>query len=371
MRTISKISWARTQLLLDAPFFGSLALRLVIIEDDSMETAYTDGVVLAVNPEFAESLSKRATVGLVAHEVMHLACLHHTRRDERDPLRWNIACDLAINPILEETGFKLPDGKLVHPIYTGHSAEWIYDRLPAKMKELDGWPSDPAGDGEVRDAPVNTEAAFKQVSAHWRVNIAQAAQQARAAGNLPRAIRRHVKNMLDPVVDWQEYLRLFIERVSRNNYSWLPPARRYLAYGLCLPGLNSRELGRLVIALDTSGSIDALTLDHFAVEVSSILEEYDTEVDILYCDNQVQCHEHVTRQDLPLGLDLIGGGGTDFRPVFEWVENEGVDPACLVYLTDLECSLYPEIAPDYPVLWVQWGRAQHSVPFGEVVLIDA
>ena len=72
---------------------------------------------------------------------------------------------------------------------------------------------------------------------------------------------------------------LLAERVSRNNYSWLPPARGYLAYGLCLPGLNSRELGRLVIALDTSGSIDALTLAHFAVEVSSILEEYDTEVD--------------------------------------------------------------------------------------------
>jgi predicted metal-dependent peptidase len=370
MRAISKLSWARTQLLRDAPFFGSLALRLVIIEDDSMDTAYTDGVVLAVNPEFAESLSKKAALGLVAHEAMHLACLHHTRRDGRDPARWNIACDLAINPILVESGFELPAGKLLSPYYTGHSIEWIYDRLPVREEDLKDMPTDLSGDGEVWDAPVNTAAALKQVSAHWRVNIAQAAQEARAAGNLPRAIRRHVKRMLDPVVDWQEYLRLFIERVARNNYNWLPPARRYLAYGLCLAGLNSRDLGRLVIALDTTGRIDAVTLDHFAVEISSILEEYDTEIDVLYCDSQVRCHEHITKQGFPFDLVPIGGDGKDFRPVFDWVEKEGVDPACLIYLTDLECDLYPDIAPDYPVLWVQWGRVRRSPPFGEVVLIE-
>ncbi len=371
MRTIHKISWARTQLLLDSPFFGSLALRLVIIEDNTMETAYTDGVVLAVNSEFAQSLSRKATMGLVAHEVMHLACLHHTRRDGREPVRWNIACDYAINQLLVEAGFELPEGMLLNSYYDGRSAEWIYERLPARPNDLENPPPDPGKTGEVRDAPVKTQDAFKQVAAHWRVNIAQAAQHAQSAGNLPKVIRRHVHKMLVPIVDWQAYLRLFIERVARNNYDWLPPSRRYLAYGLCLPSLHSRDLGRLVVALDTSGSIDSVTLDHFAAEVSSILEEYDTEIDVLYCDSQVQLHEHLSKEDLPLDMAPVGGGGTDFRPVFEWVAEQGVDPSCLIYLTDLECHHYPEVPPDYPVLWVQWGQVKREAPFGEVILIDA
>jgi predicted metal-dependent peptidase len=211
---------------------------------------------------------------------------------------------------------------------------------------------------------------MRQAEAQWRVSIAQAAQQAQAAGNLPEAIRRLVEETINPTVDWRAYLRLFIERTARNNYAWLPPNRRYLAYGLCLPGLHSRELDRVVVAVDTSGSIDDRTLSCFAAEVSSILEEYDTEIDVVYCDNRVRGSLRVSRQDLPLRLEPIGGGGTDFRPAFAWVAQEGIAPSCLVYLTDLECRRFPEPAPDYPVLWVQWGEAEYTPPFGEVVRIN-
>ena len=60
------------------------------------------------------------------------------------------------------------------------------------------------------------------------------------------------------------------------------------------------------------------------------------------------------RQDLPIVLCPKGGGGTDFRQVFQWVEQQGISPECLIYLTDLECSRFPE-EPFYPVLWARIG----------------
>lgn len=126
----------------------------------------------------------------------------------------------------------------------------------------------------------------------------------------------------------------------------------------------------MVVAVDTSGSIDDRALSCLAAEVSSVLEEYDTEIEVVYCDNRVRGSLRVSRQDLPLRLKPLGGGGTDFRPVFTWAAQEGLTPSCLVYLTDLECRRFQEPAPDYPVLWVQWGGAEQAPPFGEVVRIN-
>jgi predicted metal-dependent peptidase len=126
----AQLTRARTQLVLDHPFFGSLALRLRLIEDASAKTAYTDGVVIGYNPAFIGTLDLAQTKWLLAHEVMHVACMHHTRRESRDIDRWNVAADYAINGILEEAGFKTPEGFLLNPDFFGKSAEAIYVLLP-------------------------------------------------------------------------------------------------------------------------------------------------------------------------------------------------------------------------------------------------
>jgi predicted metal-dependent peptidase len=164
-------------------------------------------------------------------------------------------------------------------------------------------------------------------------------------------------------------LRHFVEQAAKNDYSWLSPSRRYLSQGLVLPGLYSKELGRIVVAVDTSGSIDTAALDQFAAEISNIFEQFHTEIFVIYCDTRVQGFQSFQRYDLPLKLNAVGGGGTDFRPVFEWV-NRGPVPCCLIYLTDLEYNRFPVHAPDYPVLWVQTGEWGRPVPFGEVVKLN-
>jgi predicted metal-dependent peptidase len=368
MNARDKLIKARTQLVLDQPFFGSLALRLILAEDEKAATAYTNGVVLGYNRAFIKDLSLEETKWLVAHEVMHLACLHHTRRANRDPCRWNVAADYAINGLLSEAGFKTPAGCLIDYRYNGKSAEAIYAMCtdPGQDKDRPGSDGHNNLPGEIRDAP-GSASDKKQTEAKCQVNVAQAAQQAKSIGNLPAGLSQLIEDILHPKLDWAVLLRHFVEQSTRNDYSWLPPSRRYLFQGIYLPSLNSKELGRIVIAVDTSGSIDTVALAQFSAEISAVLEQYDTMIDVVYCDTQIQGHEQIDRQALPLKLKPVGGGGTDFRPVFDWVERQGVQPCCVVYLTDLECNRFSEHAPDYPVLWVQTGQHGQSVPFGEIV----
>lgn len=357
---------ARSQLVLDAPFFGSLALRLALVEDAHTDTAYTDGQVLGYNPAFIAGLTMPHVKALVAHEVMHLACLHHTRRKNRHTAKWNIAADHAINGILVEAGFTLPEGALLDACYANRSAEFIYDQLPDPPDGQMGY----YGFGEVRDSPAPSGGDVKAVEAGWKVAITQAAQQAKAIGNVPGGVRRLVDSVVTATVDWRELLRLFIEKDARSDYAWLPPNRRWLSSGICMPGLHSKEPGQVVVAVDTSGSIDDQLLARFSVEVSGLLEDYDTTIHVIYCDTRVQGVQTFEHQDLPLKLNPQGGGGTNFRPVFDWVAEQNLEPCCLAYLTDLQCSRFPQSAPEYPVLWLCTEPNGREVPFGQVVEIN-
>nr|MBL0700358.1 hypothetical protein [Desulfobacterales bacterium] len=133
-----------------------------------------------------------------------------------------------------------------------------------------------------------------------------------------------------------------------------------------LPSLRSDDLPEVVIAVDTSGSISQVELDQFAAELSAILEFCAMTVHLLYCDMRVIRAETFQRQDLPISIAPGGGGGTDFRPAFEWVEQQNISPRCLIYLTDLECTRFPE-EPFYPVLWARIGSAGKQPPFGDVI----
>jgi predicted metal-dependent peptidase len=119
--------------------------------------------------------------------------------------------------------------------------------------------------------------------------------------------------------------------------------------------------------MDTSGSIGRKELSYFAAKLNSVLSEHDTTVHVVWCDTK--CHDGGTyeRQDMPIKLDPKGGGGTDFKPPFKWITDKGIDPACVIYLTDGECNSFPD-EPDFPVLWAIYGR-KRTVPWGEVIMI--
>ncbi len=230
---------------------------------------------------------------------------------------------------------------------------------------------DPGKAGEVRDAPPPEGGSAAgddpaEMENEIKIALARAAQQARAMGDLPAGLARLIDRILSPKLDWQSLLSRFINAAVRHDYAWTPPNRRYLHQGLYLPTMRSNDLPEVVVAVDTSGSVSPAELDQFAAELSAILEYGATTVHLLYCDMQVVRAETVQRQDLPLKLVPKGGGGTDFRPTFDWVAKQTVLPCCLIYLTDLECNRFPEM-PTYPVLWARIGDSNIQPPFGEVV----
>jgi predicted metal-dependent peptidase len=380
MTAAEKITKARAALVQSQPFFASLALKLALVEDATIKTMETDGVSLFYSPEWVDALPMPQAIGVVAHEVMHPACSHHTRRGARDPKLWNMAADYAINPLLLESGFELPPGLLVDQRFAGMGADEIYRILEGEQppEEPGGGgagpgSSDPGGCGGVRDAPagpgneVPSPADITAAEQEWIISVTQAAQAAKAQGNLPPHLQRLAEAARKPASDWRELLRRFVKATTAEDFTWTPPNRRYISAGLYLPSLRSEKLGAVAVVIDTSGSIDQEALALFADELTSILEEArPSAVHVIYCGNTVDRVDTVTPDELPLRLEAAGGGGTDFRPPFDWLDDQGIEPACLVYLTDLVCFRFPP-EPSFPVLWASTKRDR--APFGEIVAL--
>ena len=420
--TVQKLIRARVQLILMQPFFGTLCLRLKLITGD-LPTMATDGSRIVYNPAFVDQLKPAELEGTLAHEVMHCALGHQCRRGNRDPRVWNEAADFAINPILISNGFTLPAGALIHPAFANLSAEEIYARLlkkkaeggsgsnqgqqqtspgggtsinppaapdmpssdpksgtsshPAPQQEMMGelpepQPFRPGGFGEVVDATdeqgqAASPAEQRRQEHEWGIAAEQALRSAKTCGHDPLGVDRPLTESRQSQQDWRAILRDFVAATAPCDYRWTPPNRRYIASGLYLPSVERRGLGEIVIAVDTSGSIGRLELEQFAGEISAISEEVQPEaIHVVYCDAAVQSTQEFTSSE-PVRLEPKGGGGTDFRPVFDWVTRNDIAPVCLIYLTDLRCDSFPE-PPEYPVLWVTDSRL--TAPFGETVRIS-
>lgn len=360
-----KLIRARNKLLLEQPFFGVLALKLQVIEDKTCQTAWTDGKRMGYNPDFIAKLPDGQVRGLVAHEVMHCVYKHQTRRKEREPRKWNMAADYAINPGLIEAGFELPEGGCVDDKYKNMSTDHIYTLLPdpPECDSSSGW-------GEVRDGDYESSSERADQDQDWTVSVRQAAEAAKKAGNLPGHLEGLIDTVLNPKVPWKEVLRNFMTQPRKDDYSMTRPNRRYISSGLYLPAMWSEGLGDIVITVDTSGSISKEELDTFCSEINCILQDtHPQKVYVLYCDTQV--HKKVdeyTTDDLPISLHYQGGGGTDFTEPFKWVEDHALTPDAFIYLTDMygSCSAPP---PIYPVLWISTTECTDAA-FGEVIQMN-
>jgi predicted metal-dependent peptidase len=172
----------------------------------------------------------------------------------------------------------------------------------------------------------------------------------------------------EAAVDWRERLRRHWSDTIPADYSWMRPNRRHVWAGLYLPGVVCEGVGEVAIAVDCSGSVSARQLRLFEAEVRSILEGQRPErVYVLYFDavvQRVETYEAGERID----LNPVGGGGTEFGPCFGWLDDRGIRPQTLVFLTDLYGS-FPLSAPSYPVLWASTGS--RKAPFGEVIPMQA
>lgn len=403
MNAKEKISVSKTCLVLDQPFFGALLMRLKMVEDPSCKTMWTDSKSIGYNPAFVDELSVHEVQGVLCHEVLHVANGHCWRRGARDHKRWNEACDYAINPIVIEARMLLPKGGLLNDQYKGMSCEQVYSSLlednqdagkqqqpkqqgggdgngpfqpqsgqpgdseneSSENESEDGAGEEDFGLGEVRDTPdPDTQS---EMESEWKIAVSQAAMAAKMQGKLPGSLRRLVEDMLHVKVDWRSVLHRFVQQTAQNDYSWKRPNSRYMHMGMYLPSLYSEEMGPLVVAIDTSGSIDDVLLSQFASEINGIVSEMQPEsVHVIYVDTKVHRADEFMRGEQVV-MNAAGGGGTDFCPAFDWVEKGAVNPVCMIYFTDLMGS-FPSQVPDYPVLWATTEKS--VAPFGETVFIE-
>lgn len=358
-----RLAAMRVNLLLAQPFFGTLALRLRLVEDATAPTAWTDGERLGYNPLFIARLSDAQLRGLICHEVLHCAAGHPWRRDDRSKARWGYACDYAINPIVLDAGLSLPDNVLLNDDFKGMSAEKIYTLLEddACISRIDV-----ASCGTLRDGRA---AGATESIAEWKMAALEAAQAARIAGKYPSSLERFVTDLVEPRVNWRALLWNFVQHHNNDGYTWSSPNMRYAAAGLYLPSLRREAMGTLAVAVDTSGSISVNDLNTFSAEIGAIMDSVrPAKVVVLECDAKVHRAETYQPGDV-IAVNFLGGGGTRFTPVFEHIERELQDEVeCLVYLTDL-AGEFPQKPPEYPVLWATVDR-RATAPFGSTIFMD-
>jgi predicted metal-dependent peptidase len=408
-----RITKQRTELVLSQPFFGALVLRLMVVEDRSCETFWVDGESLGYNPEYLATLNDLELRGVLAHQVLHVANGHCWRMGARDPERWNDAGDYAINPLVIDAGMMLPKGAYLDARFTGKSAEEIYGQLTqeARQKEKhadkqpDGKPKQPKqsskqGDpgqsndhgqpGKPDQGAQSSEAGqaagepkpqcFGEVrpyqgddkptkEAEWKVAVIQAAKAAQMHGKLPGSLQAMVGEAVRPVVDWRAVLQRFAQQATPSDYSFAMPNRRYLHLGFYLPSLHAPAIADAVFVRDSSGSVSDETQAQFNAEILSVFHSLQpARLIVMDCDARVTQIQVFERGDSPEIKPVRGGGGTVFVEPFEKVLTEGINPAFLVYLTDME-GWFPAAVPNFPVLWASTTpltRARKA-PFGETM----
>jgi predicted metal-dependent peptidase len=390
---LDKLTKARAALILDNPFFGSLALRLKLVErvgmvvngGMQMTTMAVDGRHIFYHPEFVNSMSLAHVKFVVAHEVMHCVWSHMSRRQHRHPVKWNMAGDYVINDMLKtlkikdnntgkmELAFDMPPSGLWSAAFAG--GDWTADKVYAHLPDPPGG-SDRGGkgdgnggafdhvldgnpEGEPQDASERA-----QSEREWKVATIQAANSAKMAGKLPAELERFLNDLYKPQVNWVERLRNFVSETTRNDYNWMRPNKRFT--NLYMPSLHDETVGAIAVVIDDSGSIGDKTLAVFGAEIRAIMQDVRPSLThLIYCDAAVSAHYELEPDDIPK-FECHGGGGTDFAPPFEKLAEMEVEPKCLIYLTDLMGPHGPE--PSYPVLWVC--VTDTVAPWGETLPID-
>lgn len=414
-----KLSAARTKLIIDKPFLGALVLRLPLEAGDPSwcKTTATDARKLYYNPQYIEQLDLQQTQFVLAHEALHCGLSHFARRQHRDKHRWDLACDYAINPLLINDNLKPPPGALYDDSFEGMTAEEIYpsikdnseeqpmdrhlydeqnqaDRGQGRDNEHTNAPPKPDGSeapqakeksqtkpqsGQDKQNPSQspdekpqqgapqpeplTPQERENLSTQWQQRLAGAAQQALQAGKLGGAMARLVDHMLEPQLPWRNLLAHYITSVARDDYSYTRPSTRR-GDPAVFPSLRSGQI-HLVVALDTSGSISDEEMSEFLNEIDAIKSQVRARVILQACDAAL-CEDgpwyYEPWEEFSLPRQFKGGGGTSFKPVFQWLEQQDQQPDLVVYFTDAEGE-FPQTEPACPVLWLVKGRGR--VPWGQ------
>lgn len=407
----TKLSAARTKLILDKPFLGALVLRLPLKEADPnwCTTIATDARHFYYNAEYIDALMPAHVQFVLAHEALHCALSHFARRQHRDQKRWDIACDLAVNSLLISDGLEPPPGALHDLGFDGLTAEEIYPFIDdefddpmdkhvyddqqneqGKSRQGRGGDASNGSSQEMQDEQIGASPNYDAgqssqgglseqpqpltpderdtLSTQWQQRMAGAAQIAQQAGKMGGAMARLVDHLLQPQLPWRNLLAHHVSSIARDDYSYSRPSTRR-GDPAVYPSLRSAQIN-VTVVLDTSGSILDEDLREFLTEVDAIKAQMRARIVLHACD--VELAEdgpwvYEPWEEVTLPREFVSGGGTSFIPPFDWSDSQDISPDMLIYFTDARGD-FPKREPGYPVLWLVKGKA--SVPWGTRIQLN-
>ena len=367
VEVMDRIITARIGLLLRHPFFGNMATRLrIVAADEWLGTAAVDGRNLYYNTQFFNAMNNKEIEFVVAHEILHMVFDHMGRRDDRDPMIYNISADYIVNNTLVRDRIgTIPSIVQCYQDfkYEGWTSEEVYDDVYEKAKEMgeeylkqlgemldehldsedDG---EGVSDGEVgkdvngnatsKSKPKYSKEEVKQIKDEIKENMISAAQSA-GAGNVPGAVARMIKELTEPKMNWREIIRQSIQSTIRSDYTFSRPSRKGQMSGAILPSMDFEQTIDVAVCIDMSGSIGEVQGKDFLGEVQGIMEEFpDYNIKVWCFDTDVYNEEDFEANDGKdlLDYELMGGGGTDFMANWTYMKEQEYVPKKLIMFTD-------------------------------------
>lgn len=384
MQTDKLLLKAKSQLTVKHPYFGMLASRLKHESSESIRGYASNGVRFIYNPEFISKRSLEDVMFILTNCVMHHVLAHQQRRLNRKGPLWQLATDFAINNMLHQNGLSIPQGANFNEEYEGMYAEEIYTELKEAYFgtvndafENDTRPNENLVPNSSPNEQENEETGIfsnlenieddldAQTESEWQYAASITQEIAQRKSAMPSGLDRLAKKTKADNIDWRFVLYNAINRHMRNNYAFMPPNKKHIHRGFILPSLTSDTLS-LCVAIDTSGSINEELLGIFIEEFKNIMQNFPAvQIELIIADAKV--HGHYTFQGgEKMDFPLKGGGGTDYRPVFEYIEANLPMNTMLLYFTDGD-GWFPKIPPSYEVLWALSRNAK--VPFGRGLVL--
>ena len=352
-----KLITARIALLLKAPFFGNLATRLKLVNaDEWCGTAATDGRNFYYNSEFVNKLPQKQVEFLVGHEVLHVVYDHMGRRQDRDAQLYNVAADYCVNADLIDSkiGEKITSVPILYDRkYAGMSSEEVYDLLYENAEKInvndlikqmldehldDGDDDSEEGEGQGEGGRPGkmTAEEKKALRDEIREAVLQAAEAA-GAGNCPAGVKRMIKQLTNPQLNWRELIRQQVQSLVKADFTWARMNRKGQHLDAILPGSNFAETIDVSVAIDASGSMSGEMLRDILSEVKGIMEAFDDfKLDVWTFDTEVYGYEKYTPDNLDDidSYDLQGGGGTMFECNWEFMRENELTPKLFIMFTD-------------------------------------
>ena len=395
----------QNELYLDFRYLDVALSALTFSGNEQIRTMATDGIylyfstkqILRVYPNNPLFLNRS-----YLHSVFHCIFRHLWMRGQREPVIWNLACDIAVEWIIDS--FDKTTTKralsLTRLQYYEHlkeenipvTAAAIYQDLltitdPDTQARLQFefytddhrfWPSDPSSSPSVAKAGENWEKIGRRTEQEMEMRGQQDSEAVQAVQTQIKQAkhRRSYRDFLRKFTVLREELHCDYDEFDLNYYSY--GLRLYHNMPLIEP-LESREVMKIsefVIVIDTSYSTNGALVEKFLEETFQIICQRDSffhksHIRILQCDNRVQSdtiiHNEEDIRKLLQNFSLIGGGGTDFRPAFAYVDqllSEGAFHHLkgLLYFTDGK-GIYPAKRPPYETAFVFIGdNEEQQVP---------